>query len=94
MDLTKVQLVSLEALHHLHIFIFVLAIVHVNFSVITVVFGGLKIRKRRKWEDAIEQEYLDTEEQKPKITNVHEHDFIKGSFLGTEIHWTILARVF
>lgn len=38
-------MLSLEALHHLHIFIFVLAIVHVTFSVLTVVFGGAKVRK-------------------------------------------------
>lgn len=39
----KVPLLSLEALHHLHIFIFILAIVHVTFCVLTVVFGGLKV---------------------------------------------------
>lgn len=39
----KVPLLSLEALHHLHIFIFVLAIVHVTFSLLTIVFGGAKV---------------------------------------------------
>lgn len=39
----KVPLLPLEGLHHLHIFIFVLAIVHVTFSVLTVVFGGAKV---------------------------------------------------
>ena len=39
----KVPLLSLEALHHLHIFIFVLAIVHVTFCVLTVLFGGAKV---------------------------------------------------
>lgn len=39
----KVPMLSLEALHHLHIFIFVLAIVHVTFSVLTVVFGGAQV---------------------------------------------------
>lgn len=39
----KVPLLSLEGLHHLHIFIFVLAIVHVTFSVLTVVFGGARV---------------------------------------------------
>ncbi|KAK9042423.1 hypothetical protein V6N11_017497 [Hibiscus sabdariffa] len=38
----KVPLMSIEALHNLHIFIFILAIVHVTFSVLTVTFGGLK----------------------------------------------------
>jgi len=39
----KVPLLSVEALHHLHIFIFVLAVVHVTFSVLTVVFGGARV---------------------------------------------------
>lgn len=39
----KVPLLPLEALHHLHIFIFVLAIVHVTFSVLTILFGGVKV---------------------------------------------------
>lgn len=40
----KVPLLSLESLHHLHTFIFVLAVVHVTLSVLTVVFGGAKVR--------------------------------------------------
>ena len=39
----KVPLLSLEALHQLHIFIFVLAITHVIFSVLTMVLGGAKV---------------------------------------------------
>ncbi|KAE8721378.1 MLO-like protein 15 [Hibiscus syriacus] len=39
----KAPLLTVEALHHLHIFIFVLAIVHVVFCVLTVSIGGLKV---------------------------------------------------
>lgn len=39
----KVPLLSHEAIHHLHIFIFVLAIVHVTFCVLTILFGGMKV---------------------------------------------------
>ncbi|MED6183908.1 hypothetical protein PIB30_042380 [Stylosanthes scabra] len=39
----KVPLLSSEAVHHLHIFIFVLAIAHVTFCVLTVVIGGLRV---------------------------------------------------
>lgn len=39
----KVPMLSLEALHHLHIFIFVLAVVHVTFSALTILFGGAKV---------------------------------------------------
>lgn len=39
----KVPLLSLEAIHQLHIFIFVLAITHVAFSVLTILLGGAKV---------------------------------------------------
>lgn len=79
----KVPLLSLEALHHLHIFIFILAIVHVTFCVLTVVFGGLKIRQWKHWEDSIAKENFDTDQVlKPKVTHVHQHAFIKDHFLG------------
>ncbi|XVF06730.1 hypothetical protein REPUB_Repub06bG0075800 [Reevesia pubescens] len=79
----KVPLLSVEALHHLHIFIFVLAIVHVTFCVLTVSFGGLKIRQWKHWEDSIAKENYDAEQMlKKKVTHVHQHTFIKEHFLG------------
>nr|KJB44399.1 hypothetical protein B456_007G250700 [Gossypium raimondii] len=76
----KVPLLSVEALHHMHIFIFVLAIAHVTFCVLTVSFGGLKIRKWKQWEDEIRKE--DEGVLEKKVTHVHQHDFIKDRFLG------------
>ncbi|XWS58615.1 hypothetical protein CRYUN_Cryun08bG0049800 [Craigia yunnanensis] len=79
----KVPLLSVEALHHLHIFIFVLAIVHVTFCVLTVSFGGLRIRQWKHWEDSIAKENYDSEQMlKKKVTCVHQHTFIKEHFLG------------
>ncbi|XP_045806156.1 MLO-like protein 1 isoform X2 [Trifolium pratense] len=79
----KVPLLSLEALHHLHIFIFVLAVVHVTFSVLTVVFGGARIRQWKHWEDSIAKDNYDsTKVLKPKLTQVQQHEFIKGRFSG------------
>ncbi|TYH48848.1 hypothetical protein ES332_D10G095900v1 [Gossypium tomentosum] len=52
----KVPLLSLEALHHLHIFIFVLAVVHVIFCVITMVLGGARVMfytTMEAWEELI-----------------------------------------
>ncbi|KAI9122544.1 hypothetical protein K1719_006384 [Acacia pycnantha] len=49
----KVPLMSLESLHHLHIFIFVLAVVHVVFCVSTMLLGGAKIRRWKKWENDV-----------------------------------------
>ncbi|CAL5329933.1 unnamed protein product [Camellia sinensis] len=52
----KVPLLSLEALHQLHIFIFVLAVVHVIFCATTMILGGAKIRQWKRWEDSIRSE--------------------------------------
>ncbi|XP_065853790.1 MLO-like protein 1 isoform X1 [Euphorbia lathyris] len=79
----KVPMLSIEAIHHLHIFIFVLAIVHVTFSVLTVLFGGARIRQWHNWEKAIAKDLYDTEEVlKRKVTHVHQHTFIKEHFRG------------
>ncbi|CAH8352461.1 unnamed protein product [Eruca vesicaria subsp. sativa] len=81
----KVPLLSLEALHHLHIFIFVLAISHVTFCALTVVFGSTRIHQWKKWEDALADESFDTEaalKKRRKVTHVHQHAFIKEHFLG------------
>ncbi|KAL8170273.1 hypothetical protein V2J09_022077 [Rumex salicifolius] len=79
----QVPLLSVEALHHLHIFIFVLAIVHVTFCATTVLFGGARIRQWKHWEDSITKDNYDTEQAlKPKITHVQEHTFIQENFKG------------
>ncbi|ONI22107.1 hypothetical protein PRUPE_2G107600 [Prunus persica] len=78
----KVPLLSVEAFHHLHIFIFVLAIVHVTFCALTIVFGGLKIHQWKKWEDEHSKEINEADEVQVKITHVQEHDFVKDHFWG------------
>ncbi|KAL5784955.1 hypothetical protein ACOSQ2_007347 [Xanthoceras sorbifolium] len=79
----KVSLLSTTALHHLHIFIFVLAVAHVTFCALTILFGGAKIRQWKRWEDSISKEKYNTEEVlKTKFTNVQDHDFIKNHFRG------------
>ncbi|CAN4110831.1 unnamed protein product [Withania somnifera] len=52
----QTPLLSLEALHQLHIFIFVLAVTHVIFCCTTMVLGGAKIRQWRHWEHSIQRE--------------------------------------
>ncbi|KAL6217256.1 hypothetical protein ACLB2K_010473 [Fragaria x ananassa] len=92
----KVPLLSVEALHHLHIFIFVLAIVHVVFCVLTVVFGGMKIRQWKTWEDDIAKQNYDSQQfinKKHKFTHVHEHAFIRERFLGMVAVGTKLEHV-
>ncbi|KAJ0969381.1 hypothetical protein J5N97_022258 [Dioscorea zingiberensis] len=76
----KVPLLSVEALHQLHIFIFVLAITHVLFSVITMLLGGVKIRQWKHWEDSIQKDV--TQSAPTKVTHVHQFEFIKDHFKG------------
>ncbi|KAI9177708.1 hypothetical protein LWI28_018346 [Acer negundo] len=52
----KVPFLSLEAMHQLHIFIFVLAVVHVIFCAITMVLGGARISQWKHWEDTARNE--------------------------------------
>uniref|UniRef100_A0A2P2MD18 MLO-like protein n=1 Tax=Rhizophora mucronata TaxID=61149 RepID=A0A2P2MD18_RHIMU len=79
----KVPLLSVEAIHHLHIFIFVLAIVHVTFCVLTVFFGSIRIRQWQHWENSIAKDQSGTEQVlKKKITHLDQHSFIKEHFLG------------
>ncbi|XP_010907544.2 MLO-like protein 1 [Elaeis guineensis] len=76
----KVPLLSLEAIHQLHIFIFVLAITHVIFSVLTMLLGGARIRQWKHWEDSIQKETIG--DAPKKITHVHQFEFIKDRFKG------------
>ncbi|KAL2487698.1 MLO-like protein 1 [Forsythia ovata] len=79
----KAPLLSLKAVHDLHIFIFVLAVAHVVFSALTILFGGLKIRQWRYWEDSIlKREYDPEQALETKITHVQEHAFIRSRLSG------------
>ncbi|GLT89316.1 hypothetical protein SLE2022_073030 [Rubroshorea leprosula] len=48
----KVPLLSLTELHHLHIFVFVLAVVHVIFCALTILLGKATIRRWKQWEES------------------------------------------
>ncbi|XP_008812868.2 MLO-like protein 1 [Phoenix dactylifera] len=76
----KVPLLSLEATHQLHIFIFVLAISHVVFSVLTMLLGGAKIRQWKHWEGSIQKEAVGDAPR--KVTHVHQFEFIRDHFKG------------
>uniref|UniRef100_A0A0D9WGK9 MLO-like protein n=1 Tax=Leersia perrieri TaxID=77586 RepID=A0A0D9WGK9_9ORYZ len=79
----KVPLLSLEAIHQLHIFIFVLAITHVIFSVSTMLLGGAKIHQWKQWEDEIQKDAVGNGKQgATKVTRVHQFEFIKDHFKG------------
>ncbi|KAJ6377619.1 hypothetical protein OIU78_027950 [Salix suchowensis] len=79
----KVPMLTTTALHHLHIFIFVLACVHVLFCALTILFGSAKIRLWKRWEDSISSKAQDPEQaQDPTLTHVQDHDFIRTRYLG------------
>ncbi|KAL2341481.1 hypothetical protein Fmac_009421 [Flemingia macrophylla] len=77
----KVPLLSLESLHHLHIFIFVLAVVHAVFCVITMVLGVARIQQWNGWEK-VNIEYISS--------NKEYHEFFKAHSHG---HWRRAAVV-
>lgn len=76
----EVPLLSVEALHQLHVFIFVLAITHVVFSVLTMVLAGLKIREWKHWEDSIKAS--DSEHGQRTVLHVNQFEFIQDHFKG------------
>ncbi|TKY72317.1 MLO protein 13 [Spatholobus suberectus] len=79
----KVPLLSLESLHHLHIFIFVLAVVHAVFCVITMVLGGAKIREWKIWED----------HNKEEIKNSNDKEYLEFFKTHASGHWRRAAVV-
>ncbi|XP_006655330.1 MLO-like protein 1 [Oryza brachyantha] len=79
----KVPLLSIEAIHQLHIFIFVLAITHVIFSVSTVLLGGAKIHQWKQWESEIQKGSAGNGQPGPvRVTHVRQFEFINDHFKG------------
>lgn len=53
----QVQVISVSGLHQLHIFIFVMAIVHVIYSAATVLLGLWQVHEWKSWETQSVQQY-------------------------------------
>ncbi|XP_039838304.1 MLO-like protein 1 isoform X2 [Panicum virgatum] len=77
----KVPLLSEEALHQLHIFIFVLAVAHVFFSATTMLLGGAKIHKWKQWEEEIQQNN-DAGNGPKKVLPMHQVSFVREHYKG------------
>ncbi|KAL1194033.1 MLO-like protein 9 [Cardamine amara subsp. amara] len=71
-----VPLISLNALHQIHIFIFFLAVFHVIYSAITMMLGRAKIRGWKVWEEEVihEQEMLN---DPSRFRLTHETSFVR-----------------
>lgn len=62
----KLALVSSYGIHQLHIFIFVLALFHVTYCIMTLGLGSIKMKKWKAWEDetkTIEYQYSNDPER-------------------------------
>ncbi|CAL9214537.1 unnamed protein product [Arabidopsis halleri] len=62
----KVAFVSAYGIHQLHIFIFVIAVVHVIYCIVTYAFGKIKMRRWKSWEEetkTIEYQYSNDPER-------------------------------
>ncbi|XP_020590392.1 MLO-like protein 13 isoform X2 [Phalaenopsis equestris] len=93
----KVQLLSLEALHQLHIFIFVLAVAHVVFSATTMVLGGARIRQWQHWEKEIHREISSTEkfscsDSHQRFSQPH-HEFVQERAAGFWRKSAVVSRM-
>nr|POF11390.1 mlo protein like 1 [Quercus suber] len=73
----KVALVSQSGLHQLHIFIFVLAVFHVLYSVITLVLAKAKMKKWKAWEaETTSLEYQSTNDLS-RFRLAHQTSFVQ-----------------
>ncbi|XP_039172649.1 MLO-like protein 15 isoform X1 [Eucalyptus grandis] len=75
----KVPLLSFTALHHLHIFIFVLAIFHMIVCVVIILCGKARLHYWWKWEQCIienreNERYINEEDLRRKLTQLAEKD--------------------
>lgn len=76
-DQGKVSLISSAGVHQLHIFIFVLAVFHIVYSVATMALGRLKMRKWKKWEsetNSLEYQYAN---DPSRFRFTHQTSFVK-----------------
>ncbi|CAK9155005.1 unnamed protein product [Ilex paraguariensis] len=90
----KVPLLSRKALDDMHIFVFVLALVHVVFCATTMVLGGAKIRQWKNWEDAIRSKISqDGQLQLPDVHHHHHHRHHQIFKLRAGRHWRKAAVV-
>ncbi|PIN05315.1 hypothetical protein CDL12_22142 [Handroanthus impetiginosus] len=91
-DQGKVPLISYSGIHQLHIFIFVLAVMHVFYSAILVALGHAKMKKWKAWE-------LETSSLEYQFTNdparfrfAHQTSFVRrhaGIYSTPALKWIV-----
>ncbi|KAL5705997.1 MLO protein 1 [Ranunculus cassubicifolius] len=88
----KVALISYSGLHQLHIFIFVLAVFHILYSVILILLGQAKMSKWKSWEaETTSLEYQFTNDP-ARFRFAHQTSFVKrhtGLSTKPGIRWIV-----
>ncbi|XP_077231539.1 MLO-like protein 9 [Tasmannia lanceolata] len=74
----KVPLVSTNAIHQLHIFIFFLAVSHVVYSALTMAFGRLKIRGWKEWEKETTSLTYEFSNDPARFRFAHQTSFVRA----------------
>ncbi|XP_050207542.1 MLO protein homolog 1-like isoform X2 [Mercurialis annua] len=88
----KVPLISQTGVHQLHIFIFVLAVFHVLYSVLTIALAQAKMKKWRTWEletSSLEYQYAN---DPSRFRLAHQTSFVKrhsGISTAPGIRWIV-----
>ncbi|CAH8275522.1 unnamed protein product [Arabidopsis lyrata] len=82
----QVPLVSVEALHQLHIFIFVLAVFHVIFCASTMVLGGARIQQWKHWEDWFKKRPSQKGTTRRGHAHAHAHELFSANYEFFEMH--------
>ncbi|KAL9245712.1 hypothetical protein vseg_019332 [Gypsophila vaccaria] len=70
-------LITAEAAHQLHIFIFFLAVFHVLYSAVTMMLGKLKIRGWKNWERETSTHEYESSNDPSRLRFTHETSFVK-----------------
>ncbi|XBH94976.1 hypothetical protein VPH35_085620 [Triticum aestivum] len=73
----KVSLISINALHQLHIFIFFLAVFHVCYSATTMALGRAKIRGWKEWEKEAAGQDEEVTNDPSQFRFTHETSFVR-----------------
>ncbi|KAI8536744.1 hypothetical protein RHMOL_Rhmol10G0280900 [Rhododendron molle] len=74
----KVPIISVDALHQLHILIFFLAVLHVLYSAVTMGLGRLKIRGWKQWEQETDSHDYEFSNDPARFRLTHETSFVRA----------------
>ncbi|ERN17137.1 MLO-like protein 9 [Amborella trichopoda] len=74
----KVSLVSTNAIHQLHIFIFFLAVFHVIFSAVVMALGRAKIRRWKEWEKETQSLNYESSHDPTRFRFAHDTSFVRA----------------